>query len=315
MSKHSEITGRKQVVVVGAGQIGTPLVARLARDGHHVTWCSRTRPESMPIGVEHVSLDARDGKALAQAARGAHAIIAAVNPATYDARVWAETLPPLHRGLIEGARLAGTRLVLLDALYLYTTREGPLSPETRHGAETEKGKIRMQIADLYTEAQRAGSLRAVIFRASDFWGPELSSALLTDDALKGLTHGKRPMLLGNPDAPHAFSHRDDVVNGLVTLAFASDDVEGHVFHAPVIHVTQRELVQAFASALRVKVRPMVAPRWLLRVAGLFSKSVGGLVEMLPQWEEPYLVDDASYTSRFGARAITLQEGVSALARR
>ena len=63
MSKRSEREHPKHIVVVGAGQIGTPLVARLAKDGHKVTWCSRTRPESMPMGVEHVSLDARDGAA------------------------------------------------------------------------------------------------------------------------------------------------------------------------------------------------------------------------------------------------------------
>ncbi|WP_437973855.1 NAD(P)H-binding protein [Sorangium sp. So ce295] len=314
MSKRSETESPKHIVVVGAGQIGTPLVEQLAADGHRVTWCSRTKPASMPMGVEHRSVDARDGEALAEIARGARAMIAAVNPATYDADVWAETLPPLHRGLIEGASRAGVRLVLLDALYLYTLREGPLSPDTRHAAETEKGKIRMQIADMYTAAQRAGTLRAVIFRASDFWGPDLTSALLTRDGLRGLKNGKRPMLIGDPDAPHAFTHRDDVVNGLIKLAFAGDDVEGRVFHAPVIHVSQRELVQAVAHAMRVAVRPIVARRWLLRVAGLFSRSAGGIVEMLPQWEQPYLVDDSSYTGRFGARAITLQEGVAQLAK-
>ena len=34
-----------------------------------------------------------------------------------------------------------------------------------------------------------------------------------------------------------------------------------------------------------------------------------MIEMLPQWEQPYLVDDASYTSRFGVRAIQLHEGI------
>jgi nucleoside-diphosphate-sugar epimerase len=172
----------------------------------------------------------------------------------------------------------------------------------------------MQIAELYSEAQRSGHLRAVIFRASDFWGPELTGALLTRDALAGLKRGKRPILIGNPDAPHAFTHRDDVVRGLIKLAFAGDDVEGRVLHAPVIHVTQRELVQGYARALRVKVRPMVAPRWLVRLLGLFSKSTRGMVEMLPQWERPYLVDDSSYTKRFGVRAIALDEGVSSMVR-
>ena len=306
-------SGAAHIAVVGAGQIGTPLVARLLEQGHALTWISRTRPERVPEGARHVAIDASDAQALAQALQGTQAVIAAVNPATYDAEVWARSLPALHRGLIDGVGRVGARLVLLDALYLYTTQEGPLSPSTRQAPETEKGKVRKQLADLLAAAQRAGRVRASVLRAPDFWGPDLSAALLTREGLEGLRRGKGPLLLGNPDLPHAFAHRDDVVEALVTLALAGDDVEGNVFHAPVIHPSPRQLVQAFADAFGVRVRPFVAPRWLLRVAGLFSRSTRGLVEMLPQWQAPYLVDDSGYCQRFGVRAISLAEGVARIA--
>jgi nucleoside-diphosphate-sugar epimerase len=298
------------IVVVGAGQIGTPMVERLRREGHAVTWISRRRPDHVPEGVRHVALDASDGARLAEVARGARALIAAVNPPVYDAGVWAQTLPALHRGLIEGAAGAGTRLVLLDALYLYTTREGPLAPTTRQAPETAKGKVRKELADMLVAAQREGLLRATVLRAPDFWGPELSSALLTRDALAGLRSGKRALLIGNPEAPHAFAHRDDVIGALIALAFAADDVEGQVFHAPVIHETPRAMVEAYAKVYGVAPRVLVAPGWLLRVAGLFSRQMGGLVEMLPQWESPYLVDDSSFRLRFGAAPISLAQGAA-----
>jgi nucleoside-diphosphate-sugar epimerase len=137
----------------------------------------------------------------------------------------------------------------------------------------------------------------------------LSAALLTEAGLEDLKRGKRPFLLGDPDQPHAFSHRDDVVEALINLALASDDVEGRVFHAPVMHVTPRQLVNAFARAYGVTPKPFVAPRWLLRLLGLFSRTTRGMVEMLPQWQAPYLVDDSAYCGRFGARATTLDEGL------
>lgn len=306
-------TNGKKIVVVGAGQIGTPLVKRLVREGHAVTWVSRTPPSAVPEGAVHAAVDVCDADALARVATGAHAVIAAMNPATYDAEVWARTLPPMHRGLVEGTGRAGARLVLLDALYLYALGEGPLSPRTRVAPATEKGKVRKQTAEILAEAQARGAVRATVLRAPDFWGPGLASALLTEDAVRGLRAGKRPMIVGDPDAPHAFSHRDDVVDALVTLAFADEDVVGRVFHAPVIHETPRRLVGAVAAALGKDVSPRVAPAWLLKLAGLFDASTRGLVEMIPQWDAPYLVDDSDYRARFGRTAITLEEGARSMA--
>lgn len=306
-------TKQNHIAVVGAGQIGTPVVARLAALGARVTWISRTRPRSLPQGVEHRSVDATDARALAEAIRGTEAVIAAVNPAIYDAQVWRETLPPLHRGLIDAVSIAGSRLVVLDALYLYALDQGPLKPETVQQPSTQKGNVRKQVADMLSEAQAAGRIRATVLRASDFWGPELSSALFTREGISALKRGKRPLLIGDPDQPHAFSHRDDVVNALVNLALAESDVEGRVFHAPVIHVAPRALISALARALGVEARPVVTPAWLLRLFGVFSKPMAGLVEMLPQWQAPYLVDDSDYRKRFGVEPTTVAEGVAQLA--
>jgi nucleoside-diphosphate-sugar epimerase len=301
------------LAVVGAGQIGTPLVERLRALGHQVTWVSRSRPKQVPEGVTHHALDASDGEALAKVVRGAQALIAAVNPAQYDAAVWAKTLPPLHRGLIEGAGKAEVRLVLLDALYLYTTDEGPLSPQTRQEPKTEKGKVRKQLSDLLATAQRSHQVRATVLRAPDFWGNGLSSALFTEQTLASLRRGKRPLLLGDPSQPHAFAHRDDVIESLIALALAPSDVEGQVFHAPVIHVPPQALAAAYAKAFGVTVRPFVLPRWLLRMMSPFFTPIRGLLEMLPQWEQPYLVDDSSFCVRFGVKATTLEEGMANVA--
>jgi hypothetical protein len=71
-------------------------------------------------------------------------------------------------------------------------------------------------------------------------------------------------------------------------------------------------VNAVSQALGVTTRPVVTPDWLLSVLGLFSRSTRGLLEMLPQWREPYLVDDRDYCERFGAQARSLEDGVAQL---
>lgn len=288
-----------KLVVVGAGQIGTPVVERLAREGHEVIWVSRSKPSRIQSGATHVTLDAQRGAELAKLATGARAITAAVNPPIYDATVWKAQLMPLTAGLIGGARLSGSRLVLLDGHYMYALDRGPLSPTTPQAPGTEKGKIRKAIADMITAAQHQG-VRAVSLRALDFLGPNLARSLLSPSAIDRIKRGKSPIVVGDPDAPHAFSMRDDVVDALIQLAFAESDVEGQVFHAPVVHETTRNLVEREARAQGTTVKLRVMPSWFVRIAGLFDRNMRGLVEMLPQWSAPYLVDDSSYRKRFPA---------------
>jgi len=292
---------RSKIVVAGAGQIGTPVVERLVAEGHEVVWVSRSKPGRIPAGARHVALDAQRGEEVAKVATGARAIIAAVNPPIYDAAVWKETLVPLNAGLIDAARRSGARLVLLDSLYMYALDHGPLRPTTPQEPVSEKGKIRKALADILVAAQREG-VRAVSLRASDFLGQDLDRSLLSPSAIDRIKRGKSPLLIGDPDVLHAFSMRDDVVDGLVRLAFAEDDVEGQVFHAPVVHETTRNLVEREAQKHGAHVKAWALPAWLLHVAGLFDRNTRGLVEMLPQWTAPYLVDDSSYRERFPAPA-------------
>lgn len=298
------------LAVVGAGQIGQPLVRQLAALGYPVIWLSRTRPQSIPAGVTHRAVDVCNRATFCEAIAGASAIIAAINPPHYDATVWADTLPRLHTSLIAGAIGTGARLVLLDSLYLYATNSAaPLAPDSPQTPSTKKGQIRKHTADMVVQAQQTRNLRATVLRASDFWGPELHSALFSTAALQRIRQGRGPFLFGNPDAVHAFSFRDDVVHALLNLASATDSVEGQVFHAPVIHVAPRALARAFADALGVNAQPIVAPTWLMALLGLGSRQMRGMVEMIPQWQRPYLVDDSDYCQRFQAQATPLATGV------
>ena len=66
---------------------------------------------------------------------------------------------------------------------------------------------------------------------------------------------------------------------------------------------------AFGGGLQFRqAELLVGPH--LDVQGLFDASARGLVEMLPQWEQPYLVDDSAFCERFRVHATTLEAGVA-----
>jgi nucleoside-diphosphate-sugar epimerase len=287
----------KEIAVIGAGQIGTALVRSLAQQGHPVRWLSRSKPGDIPGGVHFAAVDVRDGEQLRMALGTAQVMIIAINPTVYDASVWAETLPSMHRGLIEAAQKTESRVVILDGLYQYALDRGPIAPETPLEPSTKKGQVRKKLVEMWD----ASGVRATRLCASDFWGPGLSRSLLTKEGLTALQRGKSVFVVGDPDARHAFTHVSDLVEGLIRLALA-DDVAGRTFHAPVTHMTARRLVELGAASLGVSAKVRKAPAWLLRLVGLFDRDTAGIVEMLPQWTYPYLVDDAAYRRHFNVEA-------------
>jgi hypothetical protein len=67
-----------------------------------------------------------------------------------------------------------------------------------------------------------------------------------------------------------------------------------VVHVPTLPaLPTRTWVEAIARTLDKKPKMLRAPRWLLSAMGFFDPTVGELVEMLYQFEAPFLYDDTA----------------------
>jgi nucleoside-diphosphate-sugar epimerase len=297
---------RKKFVVVGAGQIGTLLAARLVKHGA-VNVVSRNACV-LPEGVVHVSRDVAT-TGVSDVVAGAHTVFIAVN-APYNAAAWAKTLPAIQENVVAACVSAGCRLVVLENLYVHGPSIEPLRQDMPSSCTTQKGAVRQRM----TEALFAhkDELRVASVRPPDFWGPGLTSAVLDDKAVAGILKGRAAQALGDTDAPHARAFADDVAAAMVAIALDdSADVWGRVWHPPVIHVSTRELVTALASAARVKdpgVRSL--PRWALAPLGLFIPILREMIEMFYMWDRPYLVDDSVFRRRFAMAPTSLADGAA-----
>ncbi len=305
---------RAHVIVVGAGQIGRPLAARLLAMGNDVTSVSRRVPVALDPRVRHVVCDASSADALATVLTetGAKAVIVAANPETYSAKTWAAALFPLQRGVVDACRRSGARLVMLECLYMHGPLER-LAPDSPMAPVSKKGVVRAALTRELADAARHG-LRVVRLRAPDFYGRGLSSAYLGDDSIGKAERGEWVVLPCSPDTPHAFAHRDDVVDSLIRLALEEDvgDCEASIYVVPSLHGTPRELLTAFARAARgnaATVRFVGLPAGVVKFFGLFVPFIRELAEMSYQWIAPYLVDDSKFRRRFGALPRSLQQAV------
>ena len=74
-------------------------------------------------------------------------------------------------GILGGSAATGVRLVYADNLYAYGPIDGPLTEDLASRATGPNGRVRAMLADQLLMAHAAGTVRATIGRASDYYGP------------------------------------------------------------------------------------------------------------------------------------------------
>ncbi len=280
-------------VVLGAGQVGPLVAAQLLARGHRVRVARRSAAPVRVEGVESVVIDVRDAASVARAAAGASVVYHCVNP-LYDQ--WPEMLLPMTRGIVDGTARAGARLVALDNLYMYGTT-AHMTEETPVGPVSRKGALRVQAAEYMLDADARGAVSVAIGRAADFFGPEAPLSVLGAHFYQRIFAGKSAQFWGDVDQVHSYSFTPDVAKGLVALGLGR---ERGVWMLPVVPAeSTRAVVGRFARALGRQIPIARLPTWVLRAAGIVWPIGRELAEMAYQWEQPFVLDDAKFRSRFG----------------
>jgi nucleoside-diphosphate-sugar epimerase len=297
-------------VVFGAGQIGPLLAERLIGAGKRVRVVRRSAGAVPVAGAEVVRGDALDPAFCAEAARGAEVVYHCMNT-PYFARVWRETLPRLQANLVAAAGRAGARLVVLDNVYaLGRTGGRPMNEDTPPNPCSRKGAIRAELHEALREAVKRGDVRAAVGRASDFYGPNAGNSMMGERLLRQLVAGKPAQVLFDPDLPHTYHYSRDVAVGLATLGLdAGADGLWMLPCAPAR--SSRELVGLLAASLgRPGARITRMPALLFRSVALVVPLLRELQEMMYQFEEPFVVDDARFRARFGVEGTPLATGAA-----
>ncbi len=294
-------------VVLGAGQIG-PLVAKaLVKLGHRVRV---VRKRSKPVavdGIETVAADVSDAESVARATDGAVSVYHCVNPLYFE---WPKLLLPMTRGIVEGTRQSGANLIALDNLYMYGDT-ALMNPGAAVAPRSRKGALRAQAAALMLDSGKRGGRRVAIARAADFFGPGATlSAIFGERFFRRVFAGKAGESFGNPEMLHSYSYVPDVAAGLVTLG-TSSSAEG-IYMLPVQPAEPtRAVIERFYRVLGKNLSVARVPTWALRAMGLFDPSIRELVEMVYQWEQPFVVDDERMRIEFGLSPTPWDEAIDA----
>jgi nucleoside-diphosphate-sugar epimerase len=195
---------------------------------------------------------------------------------------------------------------------MYGPVTGAIAESSPMRPTSTKGRVRLAMADDLLARHRAGRLPVVLGRASDYYGPGGLDSTPGVLVFSALAKGKSARWMGRLDQPHTLHYLPDVGRALVALADAPEDAYGRAWILPAAGPrTGAEWIDLATAAAGIPGRPKVIAPWQNRLGGLFVPMVRELNEIMDQFTEPFVVDDAAYRTAFGDRPTEAEEGVRA----
>jgi nucleoside-diphosphate-sugar epimerase len=283
-------------VVFGTGPLGMAVIRELHQQGIPVRVVNRSGLADLPAGVEIRAADAYHAEEARNAAQGASVVYQCAQPAYHE---WEAFFPSLQVSILDAAAYHGAKFIAGENLYMYGEVDGKLREDLPFRPTTRKGRVRAQMAETVQEAHQTGKLRTAAARGADFYGPMVLSSTLGERVFFPLIQGKSASLIGKLDQPHTYTYVSDFGKAMVTLG-THDSALGQAWHVPSPPtLTQRELVTLAAQLAGVNPRMSGTGRLVLFLAGLFSPGARETVEMLYEFERPFVMDDSKFRRVFG----------------
>jgi nucleoside-diphosphate-sugar epimerase len=285
-------------VVLGGGPVGTAIARELASAGEAVRVVTRTGRDPGIPGVSAFPADITDPAAVRAATEGASRVYFAAQPAYTN---WPKGFPPMVEGVLGGLKGRGVRLAVVDNLYAYGPTGGaPMRDDLPYRATNRKGTARARVAERFMAAHTAGDVPVVIARAADYFGPGAVESVAGERFFGAIVAGKAASVFGDPDAPHSVTYVPDFAAALITLA-QHEEAFGQAWHVPSVPaVSFRRLADLAGSAAGTGTpRLSRLSRPMLRLAGLFIPAARETIEMLYEFEEPFILDSSRIERAFG----------------
>jgi len=289
---------RSTVLILGAnGRLGLAAAQAFDAAGWRVlAQVRRAAMVGMPARARLVHAPVNDLQTLSAQAAGAQVVVHGLNP-PYTR--WASEALPLAQAGMDLAQRLGARFMLPGNVYNFGTHMPPLlRSDTPQQADTRKGRVRVAIEAELQRRCAAGTLRATVLRAGDFFGAGTGSWF--DLVVAKAIVGGKVAYPGPLDLAHAWAYLPDLARAFVAAAqaeglppfanlhFAGHTLTGHEFLAALEQEAAALGIAPLAGFKRGGV-----PWGVIRLGGLLIPLWRELAEMAYLWRVPHALDGAS----------------------
>lgn len=299
-----------QTILGSGGAIGTELAKALAEYTSEIRLVSRS-PRKVNPADQLMSADLLNPGEVRKAVEGSSVVYVTIG-LTYSMKIWQKHWLALISSIIDACKEHHARLVFFDNIYMYDPdyldgmkEDTPINPPSK------KGKVRAAVAQKILDNIRQGDLTALIARSADFYGPDIkNTSLLTEMVINPLRKGKKASWLGSVDYQHSFTFTPDAGRATALLG-NTDDAYNQIWHLPTAPKppTGKEWIEMIALEMKVKPKYQKAPKFFVRILGLFIPVMGELVEMMYQYDRDYIFDSRKFEQRFDFKPTPYPEGI------
>ncbi|MFT4240740.1 MAG: NAD-dependent epimerase/dehydratase family protein [Acidovorax sp.] len=301
-----------QTILGANGQIAVELARELQRnyDTGGLRLVSRT-PRKVHDTDHLVAANLLDAKQTAEAVQGSSVVYftAGLPP---DTALWEAQFPTMLRNALDACRAAGAKFAYFDNTYMYPQDDRLLTESTPFAPVGRKGRVRAAMARMVLDEMARGDIPVLIGRAPEFYGPGKTQSFTNALVIDRLKAGQKPRVPVRDDTRRTLIWTPDASRALAALGNAPDAF-GQTWHLPCSddRPTYREFVAMAAQALGRGAGYTVVSRWTLAAAGIFSRPVREIQELLPRYRQDNLFDSSKFKQRFPDFAVTTyREGLA-----
>ncbi|HHW39166.1 MAG TPA: SDR family NAD(P)-dependent oxidoreductase [Bacillales bacterium] len=279
----------KKVLVLGAsGGMGYSIVKELAQREIDVVAFARGKEKLNKLFQDEEKVTIKSGdvfdlESLKEAAVGVDTIFQAMNIPYSE---WEKKLPVVMNNILETAKHANAKLVLVENIYAYGRNPGHLvSEDTPKKPHTKKGNIRLQLEQIVKQS----SMPCLIAHFPDFYGPNATNTIL-NYTFEGVIKNKKALFVGDKKIAREYIFTPDGAKALVELALI-DSAYGQNWNIPGSGViTGDEIVNILREHTSYSKKVGTVTKGMVKFLGLFDKNMREVVEMLYLTEDPVVLD-------------------------
>jgi nucleoside-diphosphate-sugar epimerase len=286
-----------QTILGAGGAIGVDLAKTLTQYTDRIRLVSRN-PRPVNEQDELFPCDILDYGGIEKAVAGSEVVYLTVG-LEYKLKTWKQHWVNIMKYSIDACLRHNSKLVFFDNVYSYGLVNGWMTEETPFNPNSRKGEIRAEVATLLLNEMNRGSLKAIIARSADFYGPHNTKSALMLTVFDRLKKGQAAQWMGDVNAKHSFTFTPDAGKAMAILG-NTPDAYNQTWHVPTDNnvLTGKQIIEKVAAIYNVKPKYMAMPRWMVNVSGIVIPILREFPEMMYQNEHDYLFSSAKFESRF-----------------